>query len=100
MRNTLRASVLWEIVPGEILVVKPHKQWIYDGHPYLSGEIESARIDVAAINFTPLSLQEQGKWDPKDAYWSKGEDCIDEYIEPIIAHGMRQAYEMEQVAPT
>jgi hypothetical protein len=30
---TLRASRLWDIVPGEIAVVKPRKQWTYAGHP-------------------------------------------------------------------
>jgi len=43
---TLRASRLWEVVPGAIITVKPGKQWRYSGHPYLSGEIHSTRIDV------------------------------------------------------
>jgi hypothetical protein len=29
---TLRASRLWDLVPGEIVVVKPRKQWSYAGH--------------------------------------------------------------------
>ena len=32
---TLRASRLWDLVPGEIVVVTPCKQWRYAGHPYL-----------------------------------------------------------------
>ncbi len=28
-------------LPGEIIVVKPRKQWSYAGHPYLSGEIQT-----------------------------------------------------------
>ncbi len=36
---TLRPSHrLWDLVPGEISVVSPRKQWSYAGHPYLSGE--------------------------------------------------------------
>jgi hypothetical protein len=34
---TLRAGRLWELVPGEIAVVRPRRQWRYAGHPYLSG---------------------------------------------------------------
>jgi hypothetical protein len=47
---TLRASRLWQIVPGAIVTVNLRKQWRYAGHPYLSGEIQSTRIDVAALD--------------------------------------------------
>ncbi len=96
---SLRASRLWDIVPGEIAVVKPRKQWSYAGHPYLSGEIESARLDVAALGLTPLALKDEGEWDPKDEYWGEEGKPIDEWAKPIIARGPRQAYEMEQVVP-
>ncbi len=46
---TLRASRLREMVPGEIAVVKPRKEWTWAGHPYLAGEIESLRFDVDAL---------------------------------------------------
>ena len=46
---TLRAIQPWNAVPGEIVVVRPNKQWRYAGHPYLSGVIESVRLDVAAL---------------------------------------------------
>jgi tetratricopeptide (TPR) repeat protein len=86
-------------VPGEIAVVKPRKQWSYAGHPYLSGEIESARLAVAALGLTPLALKDEGEWDPKDEYWGEEDEPIDEWAKPIIARGPRQAYEMEQVVP-
>ncbi len=41
----LRASEPWEVVPREIVVVRPRKQWTYAGHPCLSGEIGSTRLD-------------------------------------------------------
>ena len=63
---TLRASRLWEVVPGAIVTVKPRKQWRYAGHPYLSGEIHSIRIDVKALDLVPLELEDMGMWDPKD----------------------------------
>ncbi len=96
---SLRACRLWDIVPGEIAVVKPRKQWSYAGHPYLSGEIESTRLDVAALGLTPLALKDEGEWDPKDEYWGEEGEPIDEWAKPIIARGPRQAYEMEQVVP-
>jgi hypothetical protein len=96
---SLRATRLWDIVPGEIALVKPRKQWSYAGHPYLSGEIESARLDVAALGLTPLTLKDEGEWDPKDEYWGEEREPFDEWAKPIIARGPRQAYEMEQVVP-
>ncbi|MEN8809390.1 MAG: hypothetical protein ABF291_18080 [Desulfobacterales bacterium] len=47
---TLRANRLWDVVPGEIVKIKPSKQWRYAGHPYLSGRIESTRLDGSAFD--------------------------------------------------
>ncbi len=96
---TLRASRLWNVVPGEIAVVKPHKQWSYAGHPYLSGEIESARLEVSALGLVPLKLEDQGAWTPDEHYWGEEDEPIEEWAKPIIAYGPRQAFEMEQIVP-
>ena len=96
---TLRSNRLWDLAPGEILVVKPGKQWSYAGHPYLSGEIESTRLDVAALGLVPLTLEDQGAWSPDEHYWGEEEEPIEEWAKPIIARGPRQAFEMEQVVP-
>jgi hypothetical protein len=96
---TLRASGLWDLVPGEIATIKPRKQWRYVGHPYLSGEIESTRIDVAALDLIPLRLEEFGMWNPKEHYWGEEDDPMDEWAKPIIARGPRPEFEMEQVLP-
>jgi len=96
---TLRASRLWEVVPGAIVTVMPQKQWRYAGHPYLSGEIQSTRIDVKALDLVPLELVEMGMWDPKEEYWGEDEEPIEEWAKPIIAHGPRPMFEMEQVLP-
>ena len=96
---TLRASRLWDVVPGEIVVVKPRRQWSYAGHPYLSGEITSVRLDVTALGLVPLRLDDQGAWDPCEHYWGDGDEPIEEWAKPIIARGPRQAFEMEQVLP-
>lgn len=96
---TLRASRLWEVVPGAIVTVKPRKQWRYAGHPYLSGEIQSSRIDVKALDLVPLGLEDMGLWDPKEEYWGEEDEPIEEWAKPIIACGPRPMFEMEQVLP-
>jgi hypothetical protein len=96
---TLRASGLWEVVPGEIVTVKPRKQWRYGGHPYLSGEIESTRLEASALDLVPLRLEDKGMWDPEEHYWGEQDDPIEEWAKPIIAGGPRPEYEMEQVLP-
>jgi hypothetical protein len=94
---TLRASSLWDVVPGEIVIVRPRKQWSYAGHPYLSGEIESARLDVAVLGLMPLKLEAKGTWAPDEHNWGEEDEPIEEWAKPIIARGPRQAFEMEQV---
>lgn len=96
---TFRASGLWEVIPGEIVVVKPRKQWSYAGHPYLSGEIESMRLDVPALGLAPLRLERQGIWNPRKEYWGEKGEPIESWARPIIARGQRPAYEMEQILP-
>ncbi len=96
---TLRASGLWDAVPGEIVTVKPRKQWHYGGHPYLSGEIRSTRLDVGALDLVPLGLEHLGLWDPKDHLRGEEDALIEEWAKPIIAHGPRPEFEMEQMFP-
>jgi hypothetical protein len=96
---TLRATGIWDVVPGEIAVVKPSKQWSYAGHPYLTGEIESTRLDVAALGLTPLRLEDRGMWDPAGHYWGEEGEPIEDWARPIIARGPRRVFEMEQVLP-
>jgi len=38
-------------------------------------------------------------WDPKQAYWGEEGEPVEEWAEPIIAHGPRPMFEMEQVLP-
>lgn len=96
---TLRATRLWKVVPAEIVVVQPRRQWSYAGHPYLSGEIVSSRLDVEALRLVPLALRDEGLWDPAEEYWGEEGEPIDEWARPIIARGPRPAFEMEQVLP-
>lgn len=96
---TLRASGLWEVVPGEVIVVAPRKQWRYARHPYLSGEILSTRLDVQALGLVPLRLEDHGLWHPDEEYWGEDGEPIEAWAQPIIARGPRRAFEMEQVLP-
>ena len=96
---TLRSAGLWDVAPGEIIVVTPRKQWRYGGHPYLLGEIKAWRLDIPALGLIPLKLKETGMWDPKDHYWGEPDEPIEEWARPIMRRGPRPEYEMEQVLP-
>ena len=96
---TLRPTGLWDVAPGEIIMVTPRKQWRYGGHPYLSGEIKAWRLDIPALGLAPLKLKERGMWDPKDHYWGEPDEPIEEWVKPIMSRGPRPEYEMEQVLP-
>lgn len=47
---TLRATGMGLVVPGEVLTILPNKLWHFSGHPYISGKVDSARVDAEAIN--------------------------------------------------
>ncbi len=95
---TFRTNV-WDIVPGEIVAVQLRKFWRYAGHPYLSGEIESVRIEISSLGLKPLLLNDHGMWDPQAEYWGEEDEPVEEWAKPIIARGPRPMYEMEQVLP-
>jgi hypothetical protein len=96
---TIRPAGLWDVVPGEIIMMTPRKHWRYGGHPYLSGEIKAWRLDIPTLGLTPLKLNETGMWDPKDHYWGEPDEPIEEWAKPIRSRGPRPEYEMEQVLP-
>jgi hypothetical protein len=96
---TLRSPDIWNVVPGEIVSVRPRKQWRYASHPYLSGSSEGHRLDVGALGLVPLGLEEQGMWDPAEEYWGEEGEPLEEWARPIVARGPRPAFEMEQVLP-
>jgi hypothetical protein len=97
--RTLRPEGRWEVVPGEILTVLPHRKWRYAGHPYLTGEIKAWRLDIPALGLMPLRLDEMGMWDPKEHYWGEPDEPIEAWAKPIIKRGPRAQYAMEQVLP-
>jgi hypothetical protein len=95
---TLRTAVRRE-VPGEIVTVVPTRQWTHAGHPYLSGRVQSSRLDVQALGIVPLRLEPEGDWDPEEEYWGEEGEPLDKWAKPIVARGKRPAFEMEQVLP-
>lgn len=96
---TLRSGELWDVVPGMVLTVSPKKHWRFNGHPYLSGEVQSARIDAEALNLIPLGLADRGTWNPNEAWRGDEDEPIDEWVLPIVTHGPRPMFEMEQILP-
>jgi len=87
------------MVPGIIITVHPRKQWSYSGHPYLSGEYKSSRIDVGALGLVPLELRDEGDWDPSEEYCGEEGEPIADWASAIIRKGLRPQFEMEQVLP-
>ncbi len=96
---TLRTASLLGIVPGQVITVQANKHWRFNGHPYLSGQITSSRIDALALGLTPLALNAFGAWDPADAYGVEVDEPVEEWARPMIARGPRPMFEMEQVLP-
>jgi tetratricopeptide (TPR) repeat protein len=95
----LRASGIWDVVPGEILTVMPRKTWRFGGFPYLSGDIQAQRQNVIALGLQPLQLEDQGQWDPHEHYWAEEGERLKAWEEALIAGGPRPLFEMEQVLP-
>src|SRR6266540_238450 len=96
---TLRTAGLWNLIPGDIATIEPRKQWSYAGHPYVSGEVRSTRLDVAALGLVPLRLAPHDMWNPREEYWGDEGDPLEPWAQQIVARGPRPAFEMEQVVP-
>jgi tetratricopeptide (TPR) repeat protein len=86
-------------VEGEIITVRPSKLWRFQNIHYMTGEVESRRIDIEALDLKPLGLTNMGPWNPGDQYWGEPGEPIDEYLKPVIDYGPRLSYEMEQIIP-
>lgn len=89
----------WGMAPGEIVTVRARKQWRYGGRLYLSGDVDRSRIDVKALDLSPLELRDEYPWDPTEEYWGEEGEPLESWVEPIIARGTRPSFEMEQVIP-
>ena len=94
---TLRKVRWW--VEGEILTVRPEKLWRFKNTNYMSGKVESTRIDIPALKLEPLSLLNPWPWDPEEEYWGEEPAPTDKYFEEIKQAGRRTSYEMQQILP-
>jgi hypothetical protein len=83
---------------GEIIVVKPSKVWTPAGNPYLSGDIESLRLDAGALELAPLKLIALGLWDPAEHDWGEEGEPLESWAEPIVARGPRDGICLSQNA--
>jgi hypothetical protein len=95
---TLRATNLLDVVPGWIITVQPGRFWVKSGHPYLAGEMLSARLDVAALGLVPLALKEWGLWDPTEMEWGDARK-LPPWAKRILERGRRPHFQMEACAP-
>jgi len=96
---TVRAPEVWELVPGEIAKVMPHKQRRYAGRLSITGDILSTRLDLPLLGLVPLRLESRGIWNPQDEYWGEDGEPLDDWARQTIAWGTRPEYEMQQVLP-
>ena len=90
-----QTSRLRELVPGEIAVVGAGEIT----KKAISGQLESIRIDAAAIGVSPLKVEKRGVWHPANHYWGEKGEPIENWAKPIIKHGPRPEFEMEQILP-
>jgi hypothetical protein len=87
-------------IEGEIITVAPSKVWQFKNTVYLTGKTIHRRLDIAALNLTPLKLVEQGMFEPaQEPDIFEADDPFAKYYQPILAYGPRREYEMEQVIP-
>jgi hypothetical protein len=96
---TLRSGDLWDVVPGDVVTVRPMKVWTFFRHSYISGRVEEHHLEISAFGLAPLGLQDLGIWDPKDHYWGEEGEALEEWAVPIYESGPRPEYEFEQVIP-
>ena len=95
---TLRATNLLDAIPGRIITVQPGRFWVNAGHPYLSGEMLAARLDVAALGLVPLALKDWGLWDPTELEWGDSRK-LPAWAKRILERGRRPSYQMEACEP-
>lgn len=95
---TLR-GVTGNVLPGEIATVLPTRKWMYAGRLCCSGRVLGFRLDAPALGLEPLALQPQGDWDPAEEYIVDDHDRLSAWDLRILARGVRQDFEMQQMLP-
>ncbi len=98
-RISLRLPGGCDLVPGEVVTIKPHHAWVQDDRHFLRGEVIERQIDARLLDLTPLELWSRGHWDPSEGYWGAPGQPIDPCYVPILQAGPRPSYEMDQLLP-
>ena len=86
-------------VPGEILTLSKWEKIPRRGSMEVSGTVKDLRLETEVLGLTPLRLHPAGEWNPAEQYWGEEGEPIEEWAKPIITHGPRPQFEMEQVLP-
>lgn len=60
---TLKSASVQTIVPGHFITIRIAKRWSWSGHPYMSGEVLSWRIDASGLGLDPLGVEVAGMSD-------------------------------------
>lgn len=98
----LRPSAgVWNEVPGEVVSVRPHKEWTFGRTLYIAGDIVDRRVDLAALRLVPLGLFRRGDWDMTERLGEREARALrrDPLYGPVLRQGSRPAWEMEQIIP-
>ena len=82
--NAIRCRMLGT---ERVITLRTAVRWTHAGHPYLSGRVQSSRLDVRALGLVPLGLEPEGDWDPEEEYWGEEGRPLDEWAKPIFARG-------------
>ena len=85
-------------VPGAILSVLPSSPWDPSAQAFPLGSVVSMRFDAAALGLKPLELHDEGEWDPRECV-TEDEVSVEDWFAPILAHGKRPMFEMQQPVP-
>lgn len=96
---TLKARDAWQCVPGQLVTVDPNKHWTHSGHPYLSGQIQSSRIDAAVLQLQPLELYECGTLDPEKLVGFEGGGMTGTRVKADDSVRTWTVFEMQQIVP-
>lgn len=95
---TFRCSVASELIPGQVATILFERSWTHAGHPYASGKILGARIDIARLGLEPLPLEDSGPMNAREE--CEPYERSDPYFRlwRMITAKPRQAFEMHKIA--
>lgn len=82
-------------IAGEIFTLEVTKAWIFGHTQYVKGEVTATRLDVEALDLTPLGLTCHPPYDD----YLDDHDLPAEIAAELARLGPREACEMDQIVP-